>query len=193
MLGNQEHRTEGIRKQASELIEQAYNRGYTEGYSKAENDYHAKTEDDRQSSYELGLNMAWDAARKIMLDEGYSKEELGYIFSDYDNPLHAIDVHGILRDYSASEAIEKLCAYEEKKKQEADEIHVGDEVILNENVISNYKPNTKAVVIRIDCRSKCSYNVMFANGDTEWIEKNEVRKTGKHFSEIADVMFYMKI
>ena len=66
MLETMVQQTAGMKKQAQELIEQAYQRGYRAGYSKAENDYHAKTEEDRQSSYELGLNEAWEAARKII-------------------------------------------------------------------------------------------------------------------------------
>lgn len=165
-----------------ELIDQAYQRGFKAGQENA-----LKVDSDKFR--EQGRNEAWETVKKIY----FPINNGGLTGGEIDKIFDVASLNDILEKFSASEAVEKLHAYEEKKKQEVDEIRVGDEVILNENVISNYKPNTKAVVIRIDCRSKCSYNVMFANGDTEWIEKDEVRKTGKHFSEIADVMFYMKI
>lgn len=187
-LGNMEQRTGGMQRQAQELIKQAYNRGYTEGYSKAETDYHAKTEDDRQSSYELGLDVAWDAARKIMLDEGYSKEELGYIFSDYDNPLHAIDFHGILRDHSASEAIEKIKAYEEKKREEEEtsDLHIGDEVTfltIGGEIITG--------VITGEYHDTHEFRIMRATDGGECY-CCKAKRTGRHFPEIAEVLKKME-
>lgn len=186
-LGTMEQRTEGMKKQAQELIEQAYQRGYRAGYSKAENDYHAKTEDDRQSSYELGLNMAWEAARKLV-SMGY--KECNEVLGDGILTVETIDE--IFVRCTASEAIEKLCAYEEQKKQEEDsEIRVGDEVILNGN--SSFDTNTKAIVIALydktDYRAMFPYNVMIADGDTDWIDRDDIdRKTGRHFPEIVEVL-----
>lgn len=119
-LGSMEQRTGGMKRQAQELIEQAYNRGYTAGYSKAENDYYAKTEDDRQSSYELGLNMAWEAARKLVfMDYRECNKVLGYNLDS---------VNEIFVRCTASEAIERLKAYEKHKSKD---FRVGDIVKMN--------------------------------------------------------------
>ena len=71
--------------------------------------------------YEKGLNDAWEAAKKNYLPEDHGG--LGYktrmkVF-DTDN------IGWIFKNLSASEAIEKIRAYEEKKKEEQ-EIKVGD-------------------------------------------------------------------
>lgn len=55
---------------------------------------------------------------------------------------------------------------------QGEEIKVGDEVIINENAISSFKPNTKAIVTMIDGCERCSYNVIVTNCDG-WLEKKE--------------------
>ncbi len=128
--------TQELKKQAQELIDPAYQRGYKagyedgvnagyntgatdgykkgfeEGYSNAEIDYHAQTEDDRQSSYELGLNMAWYAAQKLV-SAGYKEcnEILG------DGVLEIESVDDVFVRCTASEAIKKLNEYEQKKQK----------------------------------------------------------------------------
>ena len=167
--------TEGMKNQAQELIDQAYNRGYTAGYSKAENDYHAKTEDDRQSSYELGLNIAWEAAKKIAgdcLSESKMTKEL-FNFN-YAYP--------VFKNFPASEAIEKIREYEQKK-QEKDEIKVGDEVIYHDE---------KGVVVLVANNEK-AISVMSANGG--WMirtDREELVKTGRTFPQIAEVLKKMQ-
>lgn len=186
-LGNMEQRTAGMKRQAKELIEQAYHRGYAEGYSRAENDYYAKTEDDRQSSYELGSNMAWDAARKLI---SMNYIECNKVLSDGVLTVETVD--DIFIKYTAPEVIEKIHKYEETQKQKADEeICVGDEVILNAN--SSYDANTKAIVIVNDNSTRYPYNVLGPNGDTEWIDRDSIdRKTGRTFLEIVEVLKKLK-
>jgi ribosome modulation factor len=171
-----EQRTEGMKKQAQELIEQAYKRGYTAGYSKAENDYHAKTEDDRKSSYELGLNMAWETAKKI-----YSTIKNGALHTDEIRKIFDVRyLTDVLEEFSASEAIEKIKAYEEQKKQQEEEcIKVGDEVIYHDD---------KGVVVLVANNGK-AISVMSANGG--WMiraDSENLVKTGRTFPEIAEVL-----
>lgn len=179
-LGTQEERTEGMKKQAKYLIEQAYQRGYKEGYSKAENDYHAKTEEDRQSSYELGLNMAWEAAKKIYLSQihgGISGNALVEIFGYPTND--------ILERFSASEAIEKLKEYEEQKKQEEDtEIRVGDEIqTLDGQIIG-----IVTYISKIE-----GFSILWRDGSVGK-RKNiyDYEKTGRAFPEIVEVLKKMQ-
>ena len=157
-----------LRPMKDKWVEQAYQMGYREGYSKAENDYHAQTEKDRQSSYELGLNMAWEAARKIVQTKyGYSHDEIKEIFR---SRLDAFDL-------SATEAIEKLRAYEEKKQEENAEIHVGDEVRLYDGeiaVITEHHGDRLCCVRESGCTSFC-FN-------------DDAIKTGRHFPEIESIL-----
>ena len=120
-LGDIEKGTAGIKKQAKELIEQAYLRGYKEGYLKAETACYTKTADDRQASYERGLKLAWDTAVKICCcGRGcFSASELEAIFG-------TVCDSDILLYNAASVAIAKIQEYEaqkreaEKKKKESD-------------------------------------------------------------------------
>ena len=72
------------------------------------------TEPDAEEAYQRGLNDAWEAAKKNYLPEDHGG--LGYktrmkVF-DTDN------IGWIFKNLSASEAIEKIRAYEEKKETE---------------------------------------------------------------------------
>ena len=123
-------RTEGIIRQAGELIEQAYQRGFklgkAEGYSKAETDYYTQTEKDRQSSYELGLSEAWACADKL---NRMTLDEVMSVFAD-DPLADIITRESIFRCCLPELAINKVREWEEKQKQD-DEIRVGDEVVSN--------------------------------------------------------------
>lgn len=179
-LGTMEQRTEGMKKQAHELIDQAYQRGY----KKAEEDYHIQTEKDRESSYQLGIevgrNEAWEAARKL---------------SDARNANEILDDYAIFycvnifERHTASEAIEKLCAYEEQKKQKEDtEIHVGD-------VIRRY--DVEAVVTWIDGEDWNGF--LYKGKDVGEIGQvyscmncQGWKKTGIRIAEIAEALGKMK-
>ena len=179
MLETMGQQTAGMKKQAKELIEQAYQRGYREGYSKAENDYHAKTEEDRQSSYELGLNMAWEAARKIAIENTVP-------FEEWDLLKIGNSTLAVFNKYSASEAIEKIREYEEKKKHEEDsEIKVGDEVcsIYGEmiGIVTHIYSTTTA------------FNILWEDGGVgKGKNKSDFRKTGRTFPQIVEVLNKMR-
>lgn len=89
--------------------------------------------------------------------------------------------------YSGTEAIAKIADYEEQKNQE-EEIKVGDEVTaktktdleMPKAVILNHNPTgTQYLVLKYD-------------GTTSWWTKKGLRKTGRHFSEIAEVLQKMR-
>lgn len=67
MLGSMEQRTEGMKRQAKELIEQAYNRGYKAGYDKAFATLNENWQLVTSEAEEKGRNEAWEVARKLML------------------------------------------------------------------------------------------------------------------------------
>ena len=177
-LENIEQRTEGIKKQAQELIEHVYQRGYTAGKEESK-----LSIEQAAALIEQGRNEAWEATKKIYLavsKGGLSGDTIVSLFG-------AVTCNEVITNFSASEAIEKIKAYEEKKQEEDNIIHIGDEVVMKEHIPSEI--NGKAIVIAIDGCSKCGCNVMNANGDTDWIDRDEIdRKTGRHFPEIKELM-----
>lgn len=105
--------TAGMKRQAAELIEQAYQRGYKSGQENA-------LTVDSDKFREQGRNEAWELAYRLVFNQGnirdvFDVEALGRIFETY----------------SATEAIEKIREYEERQKED-NKIKVGDEVELNE-------------------------------------------------------------
>lgn len=71
-------------------IEQALKSEYSKGYSKAENDYYAQSEKDRQSSYDCGYNKAIDDIREKLMQNGfiYTQHALD-VFNDIAEQLKA--------------------------------------------------------------------------------------------------------
>ena len=132
--------------------------------------------------YENGLNDAWEAARKIGSNSMCSLEEMGFdfgqcVFNDY-NPSWFV-----VKNYSASECIEKLRQYE----QEKEEINVGDEVIPRE---TEYDTMIVTRLWKDDYDSDCIDAIGF-DGRISSFLVSRVSKTGKHY-EIAAVLEKMR-
>ena len=80
---------------------------------------------------------------------------------------------------------------EQKKQEDDEEIHVGNEIILNE--YSPFDANTKAIVVMKVCTDRFAYRVMIGNGYMEWVDQDAIDcKTGRHFPEISEVLKKMK-
>ena len=118
-------------------------------------------------TYEDGLNEAWEVARKIGSNNGYSCGELSDIFGSCSA--------GYVFDYfTASEAIDAMENYEK--------IKVGDEVKY-----------LGSVGVVIEDYSEDQVILMWSNGTTAiGISKKDVTKTGRHFSEIEDLLKQMR-
>lgn len=134
----------------------------------------AEDEKQRMKTYEDGLNEAWEAARKITCNDGYNWTELDTIFDSRS-------FNHIFITNTASEAISKIENYEETKV----EIKMGDEV---------ESCGATGVVIE---SPYCSYYdneilVLWSNGASVVCKKQDLKKTGRHFSQIAEVLKQMK-
>ena len=160
----------------AEVTADAYQRGYENGFVAG----HLKAEKSGQSFYEdgykRGLNDAWEAARKICLndcDGGLTVMEIAKIFdvSYYRDAL---------KNYSASVAMEKIRQYEQEKEEE---IQVGDEI----EAVSG-----KAVVVYVDDVDEHKVRYVYSNGVYAFNYIDKVTKTGRHFPEIAEVLQKMK-
>lgn len=124
--------------------------------------------------YENGLNDAWDAVRKIALDE----KDGGLDVAAY----HEIFGYGksfcaVLKTFSAPEAIEKIRQYE----QEQENFKVGYEVINDEDV--------RGTIVDMD---DYLLHVLDENGVIQAWPREDVVKTGRHFPEIAEVIKTMQ-
>ena len=83
---------------------------YAHGYTEAESKYREIRDELEKQAYQRGLADAWEAARKIGSNSMCSLKEMGFDFSqcavsDY-NPSWFV-----VKNYSASEAIEKIRQY----------------------------------------------------------------------------------
>ncbi len=104
-------------------LEQIRTEAYEKGYKAAKYECkdcpkQAYTDTLRMDVYQKGLSDAWEAARKVSHCA---------LWSDYrkETGLSSVCAQDVLDHYSASEAIEKLKAYEQEKEAE---IKVGDVV-----------------------------------------------------------------
>ena len=117
----------------------------------------------QDTAYQRGLNDSWEAARKIAQQwEEDTDTEHRLVIDD--------SIRVTLDSMTASEAIAKLKAYEEKQKAD-DKIEVGDEVeVLNSG--------SKYLVAWIAGTSLCGFA---HDGVTCRLQPSDVRKTGRHF------------
>lgn len=153
-----------------DIADSIYQQGYEAG--KAVTPF-TDTEEAEKKAYNRGLNEAWDVARKLVHPRlgGYTEEQKQHIFGEY------VSSDSILQNFTASEAIAKIKAYEDKQKQDA-EIKVGDEVTHN---------GAKFIVLNID--SQTSVYCLDTIGRTPiFTNIHNLTKTGRHFDQIAEVL-----
>ncbi len=120
--------------------------------------------------YKYGKHDAWEAAKKIWK---YDKTTLKAIFGE-----RVMRMDWFMMNLTASEAIEKLKAYEQEQ-----EIKIGNEV---ETVKDGVRYTVLSAVNDV-------YHVLGDNGKIYiYTGRNKLRKTGRHFPEIAAVLKKMK-
>lgn len=146
-------------------LEEAYHKGFEVGSHEA-----------TTLEYQQGLNDAWECAKKISL---MSPDEIEKVFPG------AAKYNRYNLGYSGVEAIEKLKAYEEQKKADA-EIKVGDEVMSN-NAISDHT----GVVLALS-PGENSAKVLENDGSMAWVAVNVLIKTGRHFNFLTSLLNAMK-
>ena len=162
---------EGIKKNQGNVIDAAYNKGYSQGF--IDGRYSAELIDElKEQEYKRGLHDAWEVTRKIADMDAKTFES---IFDSY------LCWTNVFSSESASEAIEKIREYEEKQKDE--EIKVGDEVMYGSD----------KGVVTLTANTGNTFTVLGYDGG--WIirtSKENLKKTGRHFSEIEAVLKQMQ-
>ena len=175
MLGSKEQRTEGMKRQAQELIDQAYDRGFKAG-KEQDISFHDEAV---EKAYQRGLDDAWKCADKL---NRMTIDEVRSVFAS-DPFSHTIDRESIFSCCTPNLAIAKIKNFEEQKKAEEEEIKVGDEVIrfYTDTNDTNYK----GVVSKVSEKNLC---IVWDDGSVGYFGKNIVKKTGRHFDKIAEVV-----
>lgn len=139
-----------------------------------------------------GMNKVWEAARKIIrIWRVTPSDKLYAIFGlTMSGPIFSA-LHDLFNAQTAEEAIEKLRAYEEQQKAAEDEIKVGDEIIY-----TCCDGMVRFVVWEIsDDRYEGTRTIKSdALGGWTWVKKKAkgIKKTGRHFPEVADLLKKMK-
>lgn len=160
----------------NKLYDEAYQRGYADGRENTVKEF--KYEMSNARCYQRGLEDAWECARKIACIRTDAEWKEFFEFLDV-KLFHPED---IFTRYTASEAMQKIKNYEERK---TDEIKVGDEVkyIYEE-------PYTLGVVTYID---GIYVSVMWEDGSLSGAYKKSCfEKTGRYFPQIVEVVEQMR-
>lgn len=149
--------------------EKEYDRGYEQGFEAGQN------------GYEQGLADAWKAARKISCypPDGFNMIRLREIFGKPETG-------SIMKSFSATEAIAKIEAYEEKQKAE---IRVGDEV-----QISIFTDTYRGVVLRVSDKMGTKLVSVIRDDGFSTFDMRDIKieKTGRHFPQVAELLEKMK-
>ena len=140
----------------------------------AVNDIETQAEKAQEEAYQRGLNDAWEYTRKICAMDSRSRDEV----------FGAVITGTIIGHNSASEAIEKIKAYEQKQEQQ---IQVWDEVKAFERkpfIVTGFGYGDEDTVY--------CHGFVTENGISTIAKKDECVKTGRHFPEIAEVLKKMR-
>ena len=206
MLGTMEQRTEGMIKQAGELIEQAYRRGYKAGREITEEEKNnwvdaAYRKGFTEGKREAQVQIEQDAALEVLIKSGWlekhdkeitisSREEAWETAhrvakSCFQAESYISDVFGnntfayqIFEDYTATDAITKLKEYDEEMEACKGKFSVGDEVCDGMGLCNS-------VIVSIDgIKAVCM--TKFGNFYVSFLY--ELTKTGKHYDEIENIL-----
>jgi len=160
---------DGIKKNIMYNLDTIFDKGYDQGFKDGSKDKAAYCELNYNhgvnKGYEAGLKDAWNAARKIAERE-----------DDMRNCFHDISPAEIFGKYSALECMTKIKEYEENQKAN-DEIRVGDEVDHD---------GLKSVVVKV--WQDCVCTISQVGTTPSYTDKSVLKKTGKHFDEIEELL-----
>lgn len=106
---------EGLIGNVKESIRNAYDKGYKQGVNDGSLDVKMRVD----GAYEKGLNDAWECFKKIV----FEKDDGGLSFTEISNIFDGNCLSTeILQNYSASEAVKLVKAWEEKQKADSNKI-----------------------------------------------------------------------
>lgn len=144
----------------ADRMREAFDKGFEQGLK-----------DNSDEAYQRGSDDAWEAAGKIYV----------MFYKDIEKIFGKPSGYYVYLEFSASEAIAKIKAYEEQKKAEEEKIKVGDEVVgqfgFRGVVVGIDLPSNRATILS----TKYTVPQMYPLNDIS-------RKIGRHFPQIAEVL-----
>lgn len=167
-------------KAASEEFAQHNSAGYALGLKEGEQ----SLTESLLKSYNDGLNYAWELAKKIVLPTRTQHD--AFTYGELKNMFGIGDYERILSRFSVFEAITKIKTYKEEKKKAEAEIRVGDEVIVPNGkrcVVTGFNGSNNRWHLCIDENGDCGPN---------YHEKTDLKKTGRHFPEMEEILKQLK-
>ncbi|MCR5727215.1 MAG: hypothetical protein K6G24_07100 [Lachnospiraceae bacterium] len=168
--------TEGLCKEVTNCIRNAYDRGYKQGFKDGNYNKEFFCNLNFEHGTYKGLDDAWECARKIVQREANGEENI------VDERLDGYDT---FMTYTAAECITRIKEYEEKQKQADSEVKVGDEVVDDCGI--------KSVVVTDEITSDgCVSLLTNYYQTTQLYPIKKLRKTGRHFDQIAEVLEQLK-
>lgn len=172
---------DGLKMQALTCIEATYDKGYKDGIKDGNinNGTFAKK---IREAYNNGLDNAEKAIKRVL-----NEPSKGGLYANEMQEIFGIKgTFAIFLTYSMSEIIERIREYDELKQHEElkkvcdDEIHVGDEIILD---------SKKYIVVN---KTKYKYSVVIVNDTDVLVTLAEnVKKTGRKYS-VAEMLEELK-
>lgn len=125
----------------------------------------------------MGMELIWEAARKIILPS----KRGGFTINEFTECFGSdVSKYDVVEHYSASEAIEKILAYEQKQQ-----IAIGDEVAFynGEKCVVTVVEDGQV----IEVMDKDGFSMKMDDG-----LRNSMKKTGRHFEELIAILKKMK-
>jgi len=165
--------------QMSEILSKVYDKGYDQGVRNQEIAESKAFDNYVSEQCEKAMQEAWECAKKL------SSPDQSLALNVFGDEAYYGTFYNLAEKYSASEAIEKIKAWEEAQQNEIkdDEIIVGDEVIC-------YGADSKSIVIYIEHGEdgytyyKCFNKLL---GICTENDRHKPVKTGKHFERIDEI------
>ena len=148
----------------------------------------------QDEAYQAGLNDAWEAARRIVVDTDHGGLALGTLSEIFGTQSCSY----IMRENTAQQAIDKIKAYDGKH---SDRIEVGDEVMVTSLTDGPLTVVGKDKVLDADGDQAMCYSLLSAKTGT--VFEHDVKdhgmdewetplKTGRHFDHIDKLLEAMR-
>lgn len=123
--------------------------------------YSDKHEEECEQEFNRGGNEAWELAKKIILNNGYSVHDLYEIFNSHDS-YHALE------NYTYQEAAAKVAEWEKAKEE-----------IKNGDVLESIYDNTLKCTVTNLYPDNIAY-LVFDDGRAGFYDLDKFKKTGRH-------------
>lgn len=152
----------------NQTFDSIYNRAYESGYEVGQKK-REKDDQDYKDGLEDGKMLIWQFIGKL------GKLTIGELYETFGDEYNSI--YDIIFDYSPSEFIKAIKAYEEQKN----EIHVGDEVV---SIYGNRG--------YVTCITEDELCVLYPDGTVGHSTATTYTKTGRHFPQIVEILEQLK-